>query len=76
MQDADVVNGPIQPRAGVSAFTVGCLDNRRDVVDLTAGVHFMMGPCTTLTVAAVAPLRTGDDREFDAEVLAQLNRRF
>jgi hypothetical protein len=49
---------------------------RRDILNLTAGLHFQMGPLTTLTVAAVAPLTTGENREFDAEVLAQLNRRF
>jgi hypothetical protein len=49
---------------------------RRDILNLTAGLHLQMGPLSTLTVAAVAPLKTGLNREFDCEVLAQYNRRF
>ena len=49
---------------------------RRDILNLTAGLHFQMGSLSTLTVAAVAPLTIGENREFDCEVLAQYNRRF
>lgn len=49
---------------------------RRDILNLTAGLHFQMGSLSTLTVAAVVPLKTGVNREFDSEVLAQYNRRF
>lgn len=49
---------------------------RRDILNLTAGLHFQLGQCSTLTVAGVAPLRTDTDREFDAEFALQFNRRF
>jgi hypothetical protein len=61
---------------------------RQDILDLTAGVHFLFGPLTDLTIAGVAPLRrtiiptdaAGDvvraNALFDAEVIVQLNRRF
>jgi len=56
------------------------------VLNITGGCHFNIGRCSTLTVAAVAPLRRGailDQGEiidaealFDAEFLVQFNRRF
>ncbi len=76
MQDADIVAGPINPRSGVPNEQVGNFRNRVDVVDITGGVHFLLGSCSSLTVAGVVPLRTGDDRMFNAEFLAQFNRRF
>jgi hypothetical protein len=57
--------------------------NRMDVLNLTGGFHFELGPCSTLTVAAVAPLREDaprsfgrEDNLFDAEFAVQFNRRF
>ena len=48
-----------------------------DCLDLTAGVHFQMGPCSMFTVAAAVPLRDSQrDRQFDSELLAQFDRRF
>lgn len=48
-----------------------------DELDLTAGLHFQIGPCSMLTVAAVVPLRDDPrDREFDSEIVAQFDRRF
>ena len=50
--------------------------NRVDVVNLTAAVHAELGPCTSLRVGGVFPLRHADNRFFDAEVAAQLIRRY
>jgi hypothetical protein len=57
--------------------------NRMDVLNITGGFHFELGPRSTLTVAAVAPLRDdsprslGDeDNLFDAELTVQFNRRY
>ena len=48
-----------------------------DSLDLTAGVHFQMGPCSMLTVGGVVPLQTSPrDKEFDTEALVQFDRRF
>jgi hypothetical protein len=48
-----------------------------DCLNLTAGLHFQMGPCSMLTVGGVVPLLTsGRDREFDSEVVVQFDRRF
>ncbi len=54
----------------------GAPGGRRDVLNLTGGLHFQMGTNSMLTVAGVAPLRNGSDREFDAEFMVQFNRRF
>ncbi len=50
---------------------------RVDVLNITGGLFFKIGPTAGLTVGAVAPLRTRpSDKEFDAEVLVQFNRWF
>jgi len=74
MQDEDFVIGPQgfvgAPNSQRTVF------GRRDLLNLTAGLHFQLGDCSTLTVAGVAPLRNDTDREQDAEVTIQFNRRF
>jgi|GEM_PF-1048363 len=65
---------PFEPPVGDAQR--GLPGGRRDILNLTGGLHFQMGTNSTLTVAAVAPLRTRSDREFDAEFLVQWNRRF
>jgi len=86
-QNTDIVVGPLgtiasedlgfgEQQPPVGADRRGLPGGRRDVLNLTGGLHFQMGTNSTLTVAAVAPLRSGSDREFDAEFLVQLNRRF
>ncbi|MGQ9573924.1 MAG: SPOR domain-containing protein [Thermoguttaceae bacterium] len=64
IQDADEVGGVTNPF------------NRVDALAATAGLHFLIGQQSTLTVAAAAPLRPGEDALFDAELLVQFNRRF
>lgn len=68
MQDTDSVMTP-----------AGLLENpfnRMDVINITGGLHFELGPCSTFTVAGVAPLRGGEENIFDAEFSAQFERRF
>ena len=57
--------------------------NRMDVLNLTAGLHAQLGPCSTFRVAAVVPLRSTEhpvlgptDRAFDSEILMSFNRNF
>ena len=56
--------------------TVSNLANRMDILNLTAGLHCQIGTQSTLTVAAVAPLKSEPDRQFDAEFVVEFNRRF
>jgi hypothetical protein len=66
LQDYRGVAGAIDP---VNAGT--------DCLNLTAGFHFQMGPCSMLTVGGVVPLQTSPrDKEFDSEALVQFDRRF
>jgi hypothetical protein len=51
-------------------------DFRRDVLNLTGGLFFELGPMATLKVGAVSPLRTGFDKTFDSELGVQFSRRF
>lgn len=50
--------------------------NGMDVVNLTAALHAELARYTSLRVGGVFPLNDPDDRFFDAEVAAQLIRRF
>ncbi len=66
----------------ISGFTLG-MDpargvgfGRRDVLNLTGGLHFAVGSRSTLTVAGVVPLRSNGDRDYDTEFAVQFNRRF
>ena len=43
---------------------------------MTVGLHAELANNTLFRVRGVFPLSTGDNRAFDAEVLAQLERRF
>ncbi len=73
LQDADIVRVPMQ---GGSAG-LGNSFNRLDIVNATAGVHFWIGPRSVFTVAGGFPLGPSDEqRQFDAEIIAQFNRFF
>ena len=50
--------------------------NRMDIVDMTAGVHILLGEKAVLTIAGAAPLTTQGNRVFDAEAVVQFNRRY
>jgi len=64
----------LQGAANVGGITNPC--NRMDILNITGGLHFQLGPLSTLRVAAVAPLTSGDDTLFPAEVTVQFNRRY
>jgi hypothetical protein len=49
---------------------------RFDILNATGGLHWRISPTADLRVAGVAPLRSGDDRAFDAEIQVGFNRRF
>jgi len=69
----------LQDAQGFQAFGSGAvpLQQRIDVLNLTAGLQFQLGSYSFLSVAGVAPLRTEPgDKQFDAEVVVQFNRRF
>jgi hypothetical protein len=60
-----------------SVGTVEAARDRVDILNLTSGVHFELGPCSTLAVAIAVPLRTDPrDKEFSTELLVEFNRRF
>jgi hypothetical protein len=62
-----------------STDTVGPMTNpfnRTDWLNITAGLHFLLGTRSTLTVASCAPLRTGEAGPFDSELAVQFERRF
>jgi len=76
MQGADAIADD------TSGFTLG-MDpaqgvgfGRRDVLNLTGGLHVEVNSRSTLTVAGVVPLRSDGDRDYDAEFAVQFNRRF
>src|SRR5262249_917809 len=66
LQDLEGGDAVIQP-----------LTKRLDILNLTAELYFQTGPLWELVVAGGGPLRTSEaDKEFDAEVLVEFNRRF
>jgi hypothetical protein len=50
--------------------------NRMDIIDLTGGVHFLLGQMSTLTIAGAIPLTRNENKMFDSEFFVQFNRRF
>jgi hypothetical protein len=77
LNDTDLLMAtPVGIGGGGHVMNLTSPANRVDVVNLTAAVHAELGPCTSLRVGGVFPLRGGDNRFFDAEIAAQLIRRF
>ena len=68
LQDPEVYQG--------AAGTITDFSVRRDVLNMTGGIHFRLGQYSDLTVGAVAPMRTSGNRQFDAELAVEFNRRF
>ena len=50
--------------------------NRMDIIDLTGGIHVLLGQMSTLTVAGAIPLTRNENKMFDAEFFVQFDRRF
>ena len=48
-----------------------------DILDMTGGLAFQLGPMSNLTLAACAPLLTSQrDKEFDSELIVEFDRHF
>ncbi len=56
-----------------SNVIVGAFDTRRDISNLTTGVHVLINDHVNARVAGVLPLKSSPDRQFDAEVVFQLD---
>lgn len=54
-------------------FLVGDLTRRYDVLAVTCGMHFELKNQLSVRPGIVAPLRNGDDRQFEYEVFLQAN---
>jgi hypothetical protein len=72
LEDSEVVVIPMQGATGRLENPFG----RVDILNVTGGLHFQIGPLSNLRVSCVAPLRTGGNRQFDAEVVVSFNRNF
>ncbi len=73
LQNSDVVSG-FEP-VNSDLLHVANSMNRVDVVDFTVGLHAEVGQ-TTIRVGGVFPVKTNDERLFDAELQVQVNRYF
>ena len=65
--------------SGGLATPIGDLTSRSnniDVLNLTVGANFELGPRANLNVAFGVPLTGSGDRQFDWQALAQLNIAF
>ena len=69
LQDADILVLDIGPFPGPA--TVGNIINRFDVIHLTGALQFDIGERSSLRIGASAPVTSGDNRFFDAEIAAQ-----
>lgn len=67
---------PVGIGGGGHVMTLTNPANRVDVVNFTAALHAQIDPLTSFRVGGVFPLRNPDNRFFDAEVAAQLIRRY
>jgi hypothetical protein len=69
IHDADVID--------FGSGILGNSFNRVDFLNLTSGFHFQLGPLSNFRVGCAVPLHSsGENRQFDAEIQAQLNRYF
>lgn len=76
MQQADAVVDQVSGLTLGADPAQGVGFGYRDFLNLTGGVHFELGALSRLTVAGVVPLRSAGDRDYDAELALQFNRRF
>jgi hypothetical protein len=76
LQDTDAIGPVVLGGLGGPTFETRNAANRVDVLNATVGLYTELRQDTTLHVAGVFPLRSWDNRFFDAELLVQFNRRF
>jgi hypothetical protein len=73
LQDTDRVTGTVNGRPLVYTNNF----NRFDILNLTAGLQAQFDYLTSVRIAGVVPLGSGNDRRFfDNELQVQVNRRF
>ena len=79
VNQASIPVAQLQRPPGQSTLTtdvfLGSLSNRSDLLNLTAGSHFLIGERTSLGIAVVVPLRDDDDQAFDCELNVLFNYR-
>ncbi|MEQ9410437.1 MAG: hypothetical protein RIK87_22070 [Fuerstiella sp.] len=73
---SDPLTGNVPTIGGPVDFLLSSAANDFTAAYITTGLHTEFGRHQTLRVAGVFPLRTGDNRFFDAEVLVQIGRRY
>jgi len=76
LESPDEVSGLRVTPSGDSLFVFESSRGRFTSTYITAGLHAEVAGDWTLRVAAVAPLKSGNDRFFDAEVVAQASCRY
>lgn len=76
IQDSDTINFGGSTQAGFVGGTLNNLDNRIDLLNLTAGLHWQITEVSNFRVGCAVPLRREPDRAFDAEIQASFNRHF
>jgi hypothetical protein len=62
-----------QDFVAANGFLIGDLNGNRDELNLTTGLLARLGDRTTVSLAAVVPLRGNDDRSFDFQIGVRLN---
>ena len=68
LEDADTFSPPS------FGITYGNPNNRFDVVNVTAGLHAEFNNKTSIRISGVFPLDEGNNRLFDAEVIAMMRQ--
>ncbi len=79
IEDAPLVEVEVLPPIGNvvpgTSVQIGNISNRNDILNILFGTSCLVGR-TSFTVAAVSPLRDDDDRGFEYELNASVDRRF
>ncbi len=72
-QDLDPIAFNSNGALSTSTVMINGIDSRRDISNLTTGVHVVINDHMNARVGGVLPLRNAPDRQFDAEVVFQLD---
>jgi hypothetical protein len=71
LHDADVIH--VGKSGETDVIDIRSQINRFDHLNMTFGTHFVFGRGGTITPGLVIPLRSGFDKEFDAEFVFEVN---
>ena len=72
----DPLVGPVGPIPEEARPVVGNPADGNTIVDVTVGVHTLLGRASMLSVGGVFPLGEGWDRTFDSEIAVKFNHAF